>query len=175
MSKITDALNNFSQKLSRFQNDEAAEFVKPQSKDSALQSKINLNEEERISGILREFDKYVNPVSKEIEDDELSVLEALNLYKTVYDAASKLSERLVTVRKLTFNSKICSKEEYISGGKRIYLICWLLFCKNENLVPKFCKDENRNRYMEFIPFENISLNYEENAIFGIIQAHYEKN
>ena len=61
---ITDALSNFSKKLSRFEEAESVVFVRPESKDKELQKKINLSEEEKIEKIRSEYEKYlkVNPL-----------------------------------------------------------------------------------------------------------------
>ena len=120
MKKITDALADFSKKLSRFEQAEEKEFIKPVSKDAPLQKKINLTEEEKIERIKAEYEKYINPVSKEIEEDEEAVLSALRIFK-----AARVAEQ----------TEVSSKKV----KNRLPFISWilnLLYARSRNMFTE---------------------------------------
>ena len=178
---ITDALSNFSKKLSRFEQAENAEFVKPVSKDAQLQKKINLTEEEKIEKIRLEYQKYVNPVSKEIEEDEEAVLSALRIFKAAKSAelaevSQKKGEGLTAIHQMDFKSSLCQKQEYFYGKNLIYLTYWLQTVHNESdWIPSIYKNASGERFLEFVLAETKTYDYEENAILNILKTINESD
>ena len=175
MKNITDALSNFSKKLSRFEEAEEKEFVKPVSKDSPLQKKINLSEEEKIERIKAEYEKYANPVSKEIEEDEEAVLSALRIFKAAKLAeqteAAQKKEKQTSIHQLDFKSPLCQKQEYVYGKNLIYLTYWLQTVHGETeWIPSIYKFISGERFLEFIPAETKHYDYEENAILKVLKS-----
>lgn len=177
MADISEVLNKFSKKLSRFEKDSSAVFVKADSSDSLLQKKINASESDRIQKILSEFEKYKAAVSKEIEDDENAVLAALEIHKACVEAEKLQNQNggnIAVISDLNFKSPICKKNEYAGTAalqnKLIYLICWLYFVQNEKTyVPQIIKNTAGERCLHFIKFSELNLNSEEKSIFGIIE------
>lgn len=176
MKSITDALSNFSKKLSRFEQAEDADFVKPVSKDAPLQKKINLTEEEKLERIRAEYEKYVNPVSKEIEEDEESVLSALRIFKAAKNAeqleiSQKKGEKQTEIHEIDFKSPICQKSDYVYGKNLIYLSYWLQTVHGETeWIPSIYKFISGERFLEFVPVETKRYDYEENAILNALKA-----
>ena len=175
MKNITEALSNFSKKLSRFEEAEAKEFVKPQSKDAALQKKINLSEEEKIERIKAEYEKYLNPVSREIEEDQESVLSALRIFKAAKNAeqteVSQKKEKQTSIHQLDFKSPLCQKQEYLYGNNLLYLTYWLQTVHGEKeWIPSIYKFTSGERFLEFIPAETKHYDYEETAILNILKT-----
>ena len=175
MKKITDALADFSKKLSRFEQAEEKEFIKPVSKDAPLQKKINLTEEEKIERIKAEYEKYINPVSKEIEEDEEAVLSALRIFKAARVAeqteVSQKKEKQTSIHQLDFKSPLCQKQEYVYGKNLIYLTYWLQTVHGEKeWIPSIYKFISGERFLEFIPAETKTYDYEENAILNVLKS-----
>ncbi|WP_027728684.1 hypothetical protein [Treponema sp. C6A8] len=175
MKNITDALSNFSKKLSRFEEAEDKEFIKPVSKDAPLQKKINLTEEEKIARIKAQYEKYVNPVSKEVEEDEESVLSALRIFKAAKLAEqteiSQKKEKPTSIHEINFKSPICQKNDYVYGKNLIYLTYWLqTFHGEKEWIPSIYKFNSGERFLEFIPAETKHYDYEENAILNVLKT-----
>ena len=176
---ITDALSNFTKKLSRFEEAESAVFVKPESKDKELQKKINLSEEEKIEKIRSEYEKYLNPVSKEIEEDEEALLSALRIFKAAKlaegtEVSQKKNENLSSIHQLDFRSPLCQKQAYAYGSSLIYLSYWLFAVQGENeWTPSIYKSGSGERFLEFVPRETKTYNYEENAILNVLKTLYQ--
>ena len=167
MKSITDAISDFSKRLSRFEKAESAVFVKKERGDKILQTKINLSEEEKLEKIRAEYEKYINPVSKEIEEDEEAVLSALRIFK-----AAKLAEQGETsaIHEIDFKSPLCRKDEYIYDNKLVYLSFWLENVHGEKeWTPNIYKHISGERFLEFIPLENRTYDYEKNAVLKILE------
>ncbi|EID86036.1 hypothetical protein MSI_04680 [Treponema sp. JC4] len=175
MKNITEALSNFSKKLSRFEEAQDKEFVKPQSKDAALQKKINLTEEEKIEKIKAQYGKYLNPVSREIEEDEEAVLSALRIFKAAKNAeqteVSQKKEKQTSIHQLDFKSPLCQKQEYLYGKNLLYLTYWLQTVHGEKeWIPSIYKFTSGERFLEFIPAETKHYDYEETSILNILKT-----
>lgn len=175
MKNITEAISSFSKKLSRFEEAEDKAFVKPESKDSVLQKKINLSQEEKLEKIKTEYEKYVNPVSKEIEEDEESVLSALRIFKAARLAeqteASSKKEKQTAIHQIDFKSPLCQKQEYIYGKNLIYLTYWLQAVHGEKeWIPSIYNFISGERFLEFIPAETKHYDYEETAILNVLKS-----
>lgn len=175
MKNITEALSNFSKKLSRFEEAQDKEFVKPQSKDAALQKKINLTEEEKIEKVKAQYEKYLNPVSREIEEDEEAVLSALRIFKAAKNAeqteVSQKKEKQTSIHQLDFKSPLCQKQEYLYGKNLLYLTYWLQTVHGEKeWIPSIYKFISGERFLEFIPAETKHYDYEETSILNILKT-----
>ena len=175
MKNITEALSNFSKKLSRFEEAQDKEFVKPQSKDAALQKKINLTEEEKIEKVKAQYEKYLNPVSREIEEDEEAVLSALRIFKAAKNAeqteVSQKKEKQTSIHQLDFKSPLCQKQEYLYGKNLLYLTYWLQTVHGEKeWIPSIYKFTSGERFLEFIPAETKHYDYEETSILNILKT-----
>ena len=175
MKNITEALSNFSKKLSRFEEAQDKEFVRPQSKDAALQKKINLTEEEKIEKIKSQYEKYLNPVSREIEEDEEAVLSALRIFKAAKNAeqteVSQKKEKQTSIHQLDFKSPLCQKQEYLYGKNLLYLTYWLQTVHGEKeWIPSIYKFISGERFLEFIPAETKHYDYEETSILNILKT-----
>lgn len=175
MADISEVLNKFSKKLSRFEKDSSAVFVKADSPDSSLQKKINASERDRNQKIISEFEKYKTAVSKEIEDDENAVLAALEIHKACVEAEKLQNQNggnIAVISDLNFKSPLCKKNEYAGAAaqsKLIYLICWLYFVQNEKTyAPQIMKNTAGERCLYFVKFSELNLSSEEKSIFGII-------
>ena len=177
MKNITDVISSFSKKLSRFEEAEEKTFVKTERKDAALQKKINLSEEEKLERIKAQYGKYINPVSKEIEEDEEAVLSALRIFKAAKNAESaesggkKGSDMPVSIHQIDFKSPLCQKDEYVYGKNLIYLTYWLQTVHGEKeWIPSIYKFISGERFLEFIPAETKHYDYEETAILNVLKS-----
>lgn len=175
MKNITQVISSFSKKLSRFEEAEDKAFVKPVSKDADLQKKINLSEEEKLERIKAQYEKYINPVSKEIEEDQESLLSALRIFKAARLAeeteASSKNDRQTSIHQIDFKSPICQKQEYVYGKNLLYLTYWLQTVHGEKeWIPSIYKFISGERFLEFIPAESKHYDYEEIAILNVLKS-----
>ena len=175
MKGITEAISNFSKKLSRFEEAGEKNIKRPFSPEKRLQEKINLSDEEKIEKIRQEFEKYKNPVSKEIEEDEEALLAALKIFKAAKNAEA--GEK-ASVHQLDFKSPLCRKDEYRYANGTVYLSYWLEKIYGEKeWAPNIYKNASGEYFLEFVPLETRAFDYEKKALWKLLASLFseEKN
>lgn len=168
MKGITEAISNFSKKLSRFEEAGHKEIRKAVSAEKKLQQQINLSDEEKIEKIRQDFEKYINPLSREIEEDEETLLSALKIFKAAKKAEA--GEK-ASIHQLDFKSPLCRKGDYLYENGLIYLSFWLEnFYGEKEWTPYIYKNASGQFFLEFIPLENRAFDYEKKALWKLLAS-----
>ena len=146
------AVIDFSKKCSKL-SEEAKDQVKlPQSKEKLLQDQIMLQEEERAEALKKQYQDFLNPQTKDIEEDEESLLNCYNLFCRINEISAEYEkERL---RSLELVCPICKKSEYTQGQSFAFLRLWFLnTIKDCQYLPQIIQAENGQFYLDFISRE----------------------
>lgn len=133
---IWKAFSDFSKKFERFQKSENSSRLENQNKNSNLQNLVNQNESSKKQAILNSFKHYEIPFTKEIEDDEASLLKAYAIFKATLEINKNFADEKTFLCDFKISSPISKKSNYIFGGQFVYLQLWFRLCKKvEDFVP----------------------------------------
>lgn len=143
---ITVTLNEFSKKMTALKKG-ADFFIRENTSEiKNLQEKINQDEEERINYLKSRFADYLEPVTKEVEEDEENLMKAYNLFCQINEITEKLTDRSTHLKSHLIASPLCCKSEYTSdlpSENFSFLRLWFLVKNPEsNFVPEIVKLEN---------------------------------
>ena len=146
------AVIDFSKRFSKLSEEAKDEVKLPQSKEKLLQDQINLQEEERAESLRKQYQDFLNPPTKDIEEDEESLVNAYNLFCRISELSAEYEkERL---RSLELVSPICKKTEYTQGQSFAFLRIWFLnTIKDCQYIPQLLQAENGQFYLDFIARE----------------------
>ena len=142
MENISEAFNELDEKITRLKN--SGEDEKVFSKNSplhgdSLKEKLSASEEERLSKIREKFSHYQLPLSKEIEEDELSLLKAYELFIKVRDLDASVRSRTTFIEKTVISTPITKKSRYASETGFAFLQAWFIINhgeKAEKFIPE---------------------------------------
>ena len=142
MENISEAFNELDEKITRLKNSGEDEKVfsknSPLHRDS-LKEKLSASEEERLSKIREKFSHYQLPLSKEIEEDELSLLKAYELFTKVTDLNDSVRSKTTFIEKFTIASPLSKKSRYSSETGFAFLQAWFILNhseKAEKFIPE---------------------------------------
>lgn len=144
-SKLSEAINEFSQKLSRFNKADSAKLNIQPSESTKFNKALSERNEKLKKAVVATYKIYKSPFealgakssrADAIVKDEEALQEAYSIHKGCMKAQSKLQEQnpdavLQTyIEKLEIHSPLTEKASYTTGGQFIYLIGWLFYEKN---------------------------------------------
>ena len=143
--KLNDALNNFSQKLSRFNKAENAKLKIEPSASTKFEEALKERNEKLKTAVVATYKIYKSPFealgakstrADAIVKDEEALFEAYNIYKGCMKSQTELQEQspdgvLQTyIEKLEIHTPLTERANYTTGGQFIYLIGWLFYEKS---------------------------------------------
>lgn len=132
---IWKAFSDFSKKFERFQKSENSTRI-DSNQNLNLQNLINENENSKKTAVLNSFKNYEIPYTKEIEEDENSLLKAYEIFKATLEINKKFADEKTFLMDFKLASPITKKANYIYGGEFIYLQLWFRLCKKiKDFVP----------------------------------------
>ena len=135
MKNAASAFDDFKEKFSRFNasGNDLPPLKKNSSKSSSakIKEKISSSDEEHVQKIINKYNQYQLPLSKEIEEDELSVLKAYELFSRIRELNSSLGTKKTFIEKIRIASPVAEKQEYVSGTGFAYLQAWFILNHRE--------------------------------------------
>ena len=146
------AVINFSKRFSKLSEEAKDEIKLPQSKEKLLQEQIMQQEEERAESLKKQYQDFLNPQTKDLEEDEEALLNSYNLFCKINEISSEYGK--VRLRSTELVSSICKKSEYTQGQSFAVLRIWFLnTVKDCEYLPQLIQAENGNFYLDFISRE----------------------
>lgn len=156
---ITLTLAEFSKKIMAFNKGAEVYIRENTSAIKNLQEKIREEEKDRINYLKARFAEYLEPVTKEIEEDEENLIKAYNLFCQINEIMEKMPDHTTHLKSLLIASPLCHKSEYTSelpSEDFSFLRLWFLV-KNpsSNYVPEIVKQDNQaeSYAIDFIDIE----------------------
>ena len=146
------AVIDFSKKFSKLSEEAKDEIKLPQSKEKLLQEQIMQQEEERAESLKKQYQDFLNPQTKDLEEDEEALLNSYNLFCKINEIAFEYEN--ARLRSTELVSPICKKSEYTQGQSFAFLRIWFLnTVKDCEYLPQLIQAENGNFYLDFISRE----------------------
>ncbi len=183
---ISKAFSDFSKKFERFKNSENSVRLENQNKNSTLQNLVNENENSKKQAILNSFKLYEIPFTKEIEDDEESLLKAYEIFKATLEINKNFADEKTFLSDFKISSPITKKSNYIFGGQFVYLQLWFRICKkiqdfvpilkksssgfaDKNFDEKFAAGKNAESFeLSFVPFDDFEFSLKQKEIVQVV-------
>lgn len=164
---LSQSISDFSKQLSRFTEAQKTQREEPLTNDKKLQQRINDLETDRRERILQQYNVFNNPLSKQIEEDEGALVDAYKLFKSLLELNSEYQKSGTKLASLKIASPLCSRSEYVTGFS--FLRIWFLKHQaNVEYVPVMV-DEDKNRYLDFVPLEEYQYSRLEKEILQVIE------
>lgn len=181
MQDVASTFDNFKQKIDRIKQSGGEPLRKPavpQSPVERIKEKISLDEQERIKSIRVRYCHFQLPLSKEIEEDEISLLKAWELFSKITALNKSDSSKDTYIEKFTIASPITKKSRYTDGLSFKYLQAWFIQNHREKadvFVPELTG--SGEPLLTFTPAENFKPDPFLKEILSIISglAHDEKS
>lgn len=170
---FSQAMSDFSKKLSRFTEAGNTTIEKPLTPDKRLQAAIHNMEQDRKSLIEKQYAAFVNPVSQQVEEDEENLLKAYNLFKQALELNSNTGDVHTKLADLRISSPLCQKSEYTSGSGFSFLRIWFLNKEKEADFVPMISMYNESRYLEFIPRDEYEFSKFEKEVLQLIPEDNE--
>lgn len=164
-------MDEFAKKMKSIRNSESFSFSDKESKNTNLkkiQNKISEIQNAQEEKILSQYKAFVNPVSKEIEEDENELLECFEEFLKINFRKNELNDEESVI---FIKSSIPKKTHYTSGTDFIYLRAWFKYEKEKaEFVPTLVKNESGFFRLTFIPAENAQYSIQEKHILNLIES-----
>lgn len=176
---VSNVVVKFSQKFSRFKmaGENARKISNPPDENRIIQAKINESEEERILNILKTYEIFRFPSSKEIEDDEEVLFRCYTLFKSVLELNKSAGTKNVFVKNFEIENPLVRKDYYSAGKKFIFLQAWMIFEKGvKDFVPVLdfeseMPEKSGRIRLDFVDFEKHSFSSEEREILAVLRKN----
>lgn len=168
-------IDEFTEKIKRLKNSNNFSISENESKNSSIKNLKNKIDEIQIAEdqkILSQYNAFVKPVSKQIEDDENELLECFEFFLKLNFKKNELlnydfedSNNLIYV-----NSSIPKKNHYTTGTDFIFLCAWFKYEMGKTeFVPRLVKNDSGFFRLTFINAENATFSIEERRILNFIE------
>ncbi len=179
---LSDAISSFSQKFQKFSRQSNQSRNPVPTENSLLQSQIDEREGRLKSAVLSTYKIYKSPYealgkdskrAKAIDNDELLLLKAYNLFEGVFKANSEKADEGTFLRTMEISSPLSDKYSYTSGGQFVYLICWLMFEQNKKeFIPEFFEYETGKYSLVFFQGEKYEFDQKMKEVISIIESNF---
>ena len=179
--KLTDAINSFSQKFSRFKKSGKTERVTEPTPDRRLQQQIRESGERFKMSVVQTYKIYRSPFealgkdstrAQSIDRDEQLLLKAWELYAGMLDFAKEKSDEQTFVSRVEVKSPLAQKASYTDGGQFIYLMMWLYFEKNCQTYMPFFEEDGESVRLNFCPAEKFEFDNHDREIFELVKTEF---
>lgn len=162
-------MKDFSDKLSKFNESGQNERCKPLSNAQILQQKINIMEKERKQKLSSILNSYMDPFSRDIEEDEENLQKAYELFLAVFEANEKTGSGETRLLDFSIKSPLCAKDEYVSKNHFSFLLIWFMK-KNNNccFVPQIVPYGKNGFCLRFIDKDLYSPSAMEKELMSIL-------
>lgn len=169
--KIIDEFNEKINRIKKSENYSISNSTEnSKNKNQILKNKIQEISEKQNNEILKIYKSYVNPVSKEIENDEEEILELYEKYKILKNEKSEINnENQISKNYIFFESNISKKENYTLKNDFIILCAWFKYEKQIlDYAPILIKNKNGFYRLTFIPENTKSYTIQEKQILKVV-------
>ena len=167
----TDFFTDIENKIKRFNAAENKQIVREKNESQLLQEKINSHQKAFEEEVVKKFNFYKNPVSKEIEEDEISIVKAYKLFISLKELNTKCGDEKNFISFDGFTSPLLTREIYINGDDFIYLKLWFIYVNGaKDFVPVLEKADDKAK-IKFVPFERYEFNFDEKEVLSVIQKY----
>ena len=149
---LKDSIAAFSNKFNKMTDEDKELQENPLSKEDLLQNEINRREEERVEKLRHLFQDYLEPRTQDIENDEVSLLKAYDLFCKVNELSASAQQEGsdARLRSTEIVSPLCAKGDYTLGEQMAFLRLWFLQKHPETeFIPEFIRAENGRFYLDF--------------------------
>ncbi len=189
-SKLSAAINEFSQKLNRFNKaDEAKLNIEP-SESTKFDEALKARNEKLKSAVVATYKIYKSPFealgaksarADAIVKDEEALYAASTIYKKCMEGQEefKESESNTYIKTLELHSPLTEKASYTSGGQLVYLTAWLLFeKKSSDYIPFFSQvggtpeTPAMHYVLNFVKIEEANLDDRDKEILNCIKNEF---
>lgn len=109
---IIELMDDFSKKIST--TNESQNIIL-KATHSSIQEKINDRESERKEFLRKQMKNFFEPQTKDIEEDEESLLKAYTLFCKIKEIHKENGDNRTHLKAFSIVSPLCAKAEYISG------------------------------------------------------------
>lgn len=149
---FANTIINFSKQFSKMteaQKDNVSEAVAgKESRETKLQNEIQRRDEERVEQLLKNYQDFLQPSTKDIEEDEEALLSCYKLFCKINEVSNDFEN--TRLRSLELVSPLCKKDDYTLGESFAFLRIWFLNTVTDaEYVPEFVRAENGQFYLDF--------------------------
>lgn len=179
--KLTDAINLFSKKFSRFKKSGKTDRVTEPTAGQRLQQQIRESGERFKMSVVQTYKIYRSPFealgkdssrAQSIDRDEQLLLKAYELYAGIQDLAKEKSDEQTFVSQVEIKSPLAQKASYTDGGQFIYLMMWLYFEKNCQAYMPFFEEAGEAERLNFCPAGNFEFDNHDREIFELVKTEF---
>ena len=164
------AIADFSKKLNKFNESQEARRIVSVSSDKVLQRKILDSEEERREKLVSVLNGFLEPFSRDVEEDEENLSKAYDLFCGILEVQKSKGSKETRLADLALKSPLCSKPEYIHGDRFSYLKVWFLKQHNDSaFVPEICLNVQKIHCICFVPKDEARFSPLEKELFGLLE------
>ncbi|MCR5698863.1 MAG: hypothetical protein K6G52_04370 [Treponemataceae bacterium] len=144
-SKLSAAINEFSQKLSRFNKADDAKLNIQPSESTKFDKALSERNEKLKKAVVATYKIYKSPFealgaksarADAIVKDEEALYDACKIYKACMEIQNEINGddknqvAQTYIKTLEIHSPLAEKSSYTTGGQMVYLIAWLFFEKS---------------------------------------------
>ncbi len=167
------AFSEFSKKFSRFKKSSEGKKNPDFQKKETLQNLIAENEERKKENVLASLKNYEIPFTKEIEDDEASLLKSYSLFKGVLELNKSIGNEKTYICDFKIASPLAKKTSYTYGTQFVYLQCWFKYCKKiDDFMPvleKSLESKCDKFNLTFIPSDEFEFEARQKELVQVIE------
>lgn len=167
---ISKAFNAFEKKMQRFMESGSTERTASKTPEQLLKTKIDERELVFQQTVLNTYKSFVKPISSEVEDDQVLISKAYDLFKAVYEAALTLKDDRTSLAQIEIQSPLTSKECYTTGDKFVYLAAWLYYEKKCTEYIPYLERSAQGKYrLLFCPERFHKFTLDDKEVRAVIQ------
>lgn len=181
MSQITDAVNQFSEKLRRFKGAGGGGISVEPSGISVLERQIREREDSLRNSVTASYRIYKSPFealgknsprAAAVDRDEQNLLKAYELFRAVTEAEAAHKDEQTFLKAAEIVSPLSQRECYAEGGQLVYLAAWLYFEQNRRDYVPFFPQRQTGRPLTFVRAEDFRPEARDREILEIIAESF---
>lgn len=167
---ISKAFNAFEKKMQRFMESGSLERTTARTPEQKLKKQIDERELVFQQTVINTYRSFVKPISTEVENDQVLISKAYDLYKAVYEAALTVKDDYTSLAQIEIQSPLTSKECYTTGDKFIYLAAWLYYEKKcTEYIPYLERTSSGKFRLLFNPARFHKYSLDDKEVLSVIQ------
>lgn len=164
---FANTILNFSKQFSKMSEEQKEELsaagITRESKDKLLQDEINRHDEAHVEQLRKQYEAFLQPATKDVEEDEEALLECYKLFCQLNEVSAEYKN--ARLRSFDLTCPLCKKDDYTLGDRFAFLRLWFLnTVADSEYVPEFVRAENGQFYLSFTARELWSPNSLEKEI-----------
>ncbi len=189
-NSLSDAINEFSQKLNRFNKADSAKLKIQPSESTKFDQALKARNEKLKKAVVATYKIYKSPFealgaksarADAIVKDEEALYAAACIYKKCMESQQEFAESECNtyIKTLELHSPLADKASYTSGGQLVYLTAWLFYEKKcPEYLPFFTQvggspeQPSIHYLLDFAKTEDASQEDKDKEILNCIKTEF---